>query len=468
MATISYNDRVFECNSNQCAYSSAPKSPFSHLAGGSGTSWNIPTQPSFNNINIRFTLIDTGLLREMLKQVFAHLEDSHAKLLRWVDQTQMNFELKYNLNLIQTTTTLFAQINNIVARIKQFKKILTTWFVEMRELASQLRIVLDNYDIATNVVENSQLIPTTLPGLATNQLTLAKQKYTQSKTIQRQLSKLTTYSTKIRTLMSTIQAKIDSFYDGTITDNNKKTVVFRDFETMLNELTEERTPLIRVQYRIADAINKNPVSYNLGSYNIRPITIPDSQFNEQFSNPLDRNGSIDQTMNVLKTTVETIPNTTTTKAHLDEMFDSVESILSNTKYREAFYDLKRTSLSNTPKRIISNIRKQLRQKQLLFVNKERVEKYIEMLKRYKDPAVYQFQRLLTELNREITNSTQITEMDEELSEDSEVPESLPSSNFPSPSTNQFISEEREDEGQGEEGGQEEGNDDNDDDEAEEE
>lgn len=254
------NDRLFACSINACGGITTP-------LGGSPASNNF--LGGLTTLDLNF--IDVDGLRTNIAATMADVEQQYANILKYVDYMELQTELSYQAKTIDSDLTLFNKIAVAISEIKKLKKTLKLWIHDFRDNIASVLEKLNSYHSTETVIKSIKLQTTLVSGLPQSKVSLAKQTLSRNKALGRNVTRLSTLTVQITGLFSELQQNLNGFYNGRISIDGD-TVSLQDFNEIFGELTNNQSPLLRVQKDLSALILKNPTSVTLAETNVPPLT----------------------------------------------------------------------------------------------------------------------------------------------------------------------------------------------------
>lgn len=367
---ITSNDRIFTCGNsgNGCG-----------LGDSLG---NMKSLSSTGLINTEFTLFNTSAIREELDTFIENAKSIIDAYMSWLKNLEEGVELKIKLNIIKPTTTLFNQINVLVAKSVTGRKNIRVWYSSFLESASDLSDLILQYSEAVAKIESIGLQATVQSSLPVNMVAIAKQNVTKSRSINRQITKILSIDTKIRNLMQQMSFRMKELVSGIFkiykSDGSFNTFNINEVAEALKDLDIDDSPLKRIQTSLSETINSTPITYKIN-------TLPPTQLNSQPIEPiLTRLTTNDWDISDLIRKLEDFEGNTlyteNTRDDLAVIFTQIDKMAKDLPQRERIDQLIANIKSNTPTKVLFELRSKAGQTENIYTLIHRIKSIMATLK----------------------------------------------------------------------------------------
>lgn len=371
---ITSNDRTFTCGNS--------------AGGGSGgcnlgdSLNNMKSLSSTGLINTDFTLFNTSAIREELDIFIENAKSIVDAYMSWLKSLEESVELKIKLNIIKPTTSLFNQINVLVAKSVTGRKNIRAWYSSFLESASDLSDLILQYSEAVAKIESIGLQTTAQSSLPVNMVTVAKQNITKSRSINRQITKILSIDTKIRNIMQQMSFRMKELVSGIFkiykSDNSFNTFNINEFAEALKDLDIDDSPLKRIQTSLSETINSTPINYKIN-------TLPPTQLNSQPIEPIltrltINDWDLDDLIRKLEDFESNTLYTENTRDDLAVIFTQIDKMAKDLPQRDRIDSLIANIKSNTPTKVLFELRSKAGQTENIYTLIHRIKGIIENLK----------------------------------------------------------------------------------------
>lgn len=249
---VTSNDNTFNCRLASCS----DTLNYGITIGGCSTA------SSFLRLNAQYMNMEE--LRAAILESSRQLGDRVDEYKSWIETKEAMFESSYMFNDINANVELFNKVNNVIGRLRQGLKILNGWYGNMQSLEARVLDDAESYDKVRAVINTLELLSHTqmyATGLPVNTVDVAKSNLTRSKSINRQLSRILAAEVRLRGSLTEYESEIGSFNRNVIRYNGK-ILDLKELGKLVDSLSDNETPLNRVQKSLATLINNNTVDYN--------------------------------------------------------------------------------------------------------------------------------------------------------------------------------------------------------------
>lgn len=323
--------------------------------------------------------LNIGQLYADVSHEMAVLNENITRYKAWLKNKQERFEDYFTESF--ASEELFNQLNLIVAQIKQGLKMLTSWYMTVQEIVSDVWDGIRAYESAKNILvsygaQNEQSYSI---GLSVNPVVLAKKNRTKSKVFSKQTTKALGAETAIRQALFQLESELNAFNQGIIRTRNGKFVNLVDLGDAIDSLYNRESPLVRVQQEVAHMINRAEIKVTL-EHDALPV-IGESVERKSFASEL-KDAKMPTEYDIIKT-LHDIANTglytVNTKASIDKTIDYAEKNIETESNRALLADLTREIRANRPSDVIQQLQLSMRQKEELFGNVARIKRLLKHL-----------------------------------------------------------------------------------------
>lgn len=349
--------------------------------------------------------LNTNQLYEDVSHEMAVLNDNITRYKAWLKKKQERFEHYFTESF--ASEELFNQLNLIVAQIKQGLKMLTSWYMSVQEIVSDVWDGIRAYESAKNVLvsygaQNEQSYSI---GLSVNPVALAKKNRTKSKVYSKQTTKALSAETVIRQALFQLESELNAFNQGIVRTQNGKFVNLVDLGDAIDALYNRESPLVRVQQEVAHMINRAEIKVTL-EHDALPV-IGKAVERKSFAVGLE-DAKMPTEFDLMSTLHDIANNslyTVNTKASIDKTIDYADKNI-ETKYNRALLaELTQEIRANSPVNVIKELQMSMRQKEDLFENVARIKRLLKHLHRADVPILsLRLNDLLTETLQSVSES----------------------------------------------------------------
>lgn len=333
---ITSNDRRFTCTSNFCSIFNR----------------NEPTSDVFK---LNFTLFNTDTILSEIDILTESAKQAINAYISWIDNLEMQVELKRSANEIKPTMALFNRLDSLIPRVVRGRKILNAWHMNFMQDVSDLSdLVLQYTDASARITELNNQSQSNF-GLAVNTVTVAKQNISKSKSIDRQITKILSLDSKIRNLTRVLNFSLKELAIGIIKLPDNSNFNINLLVEGFKELNTHASPLQRIQQKLSEIINSTPRDYNLQT---APLMTVDqtSNLNELTARLNENRLTADEIISKLDSLKFTRLYTDNTKNDLESIIRYVETNWSTTPEFAKMQPLINDIRNNTPQNVIMAMR----------------------------------------------------------------------------------------------------------------
>lgn len=371
---ITGNDRAFVCTACKTT-----------MNNGAGRQHKLHDWSSSVTFDGHF--LNTSQLYEDVSHEMAVLNDNITRYKAWLKKKQERFEHYFTESF--ASEELFNQLNLIVAQIKQGLKMLTSWYMTVQEIVSDVWDGIRAYESAKNVLvsygaQNEQSYSI---GLSVNPVALAKKNRTKSKVFSKQTTKALSAETVIRQALFQLESELNAFNQGIVRTQNGKFVNLVDLGDAIDALYNRESPLVRVQQEVAHMINRAEIKVTL-EHDALPV-IGKAVERKSFAVGLE-DAKMPTEFDLIKTLHDIAHNslyTVNTKASIDKTIDYAEKNIETESNRALLADLTQEIRANRPSDVINELQMSMRQKEALFLNVARIKRLLKHLHRADVPIL---------------------------------------------------------------------------------
>lgn len=303
MATVTSNDRVFSCTIDSCDGGSA----FRRFSSGGRQG---------GSITIRACFLDVDRIRESLYYALNHVGNELIQLRAWLYEREQEYELKFLANggAASTDQATFNKVNVTLSRLRRQIDQLGRWYADFQDHVAYALDTLGSYNETASVLRNFAPSEST-GGLPPNPIVLARRNITRAKAIQRQTNNLARTESRLNSTMARIQRQLDSFSNGIVRFRGR-VINIPELATLIGQLSNDGSPLERVQLMIANASNSLKQVYSVGTETeSKSVRVPEtSQFRQLLP---DADASMEELLEYLRTLSVSSLYTDNTKGSLE-------------------------------------------------------------------------------------------------------------------------------------------------------
>lgn len=303
MATVRSNDRIFSCTLETCD-------------GGSDFRRFSSSNRHGGSISIRACFLDVEKLRESLYYALNHVGNELIQLRAWLYEREQEYELKFLASggAASTDQTTFNKVNVTLSRLRRQVDQLGRWYGDFQDQVAYALDTLGSYSETASVLRNFAPNEST-GGLPPNPIVLARRNITRAKAIQRQTNNLARTESRLNTTIASIQRQLDSFSSGIVRFRGR-VINIPELATLIGQLSNDGSPLERVQLMIANASNSLKQVYSVGTESRSPsIHVPETAQFKQLLPGSD--ASMEELLEYLRTLSVSTLYTDNTKSPLE-------------------------------------------------------------------------------------------------------------------------------------------------------
>lgn len=195
-----------------------------------------------SSITFEGHFLNIGQLYADVSHEMAVLNENNTRYKAWLKKKQEWFEHYFTESF--ASEELVNQLNLIVAQIKQGLKMLTSWYMTVQEIVSDVWDGIKAYRayeseknmLVSYGAQNEQSYSI---GLSVNPVALAKKNRTKSKVFSKQTTKALGAETAIRQALFQLESELNAFNQGIIRTRNGKFVNLVDLGTLSTRSTTE-------------------------------------------------------------------------------------------------------------------------------------------------------------------------------------------------------------------------------------
>lgn len=354
-ALVTTNDRAYVC------HTCSTEKPVYDAGRQRAFDWS-------SSVTFDGQFLDIDRLQADVSQVMAVLDDNITAYKRWLKEKQESFEQYFTE--YAASEELFNQLNLIVAQIKQGQKMLTSWYMDVREIVSDIWDGIRTYATAKNMLLSHGMLyeQSYSTGLSVNPVTMAKKNRTKSKVLNKQKTKALSAETSIRQSLFQLESELNAFNQGVIRTQNGKFVNLADLGEAIDSLYNRESPLVRVQHELANMINRTKVKVKL-----RAGSMPDvgeASKRDTFVQRLKPTVAPNE-FDIIKTLqkiADTSLYTANTKAGIDKAIAFAEKNIQTEFNKTLLDELTREIRGNSSVAVFDRLRLSMRRKADLFEN----------------------------------------------------------------------------------------------------
>lgn len=330
-----------------------------------------------NQVNIDAKVLDVDELRRDLERMATTLARSVDEYKQWLTSREAEFELRFLANDFTRDVALFNKLNGVVSRVRQARKRLNGWYSHIQELLANALDLLGSYsESATLVRTYGEADFTTInAGISfISPIAFAKRNVSKVRGLQRHLNTLALTETRLKTAIVNLRTQMEAFARGVVR-NDGKLLDLAEVGKIVSELTDDNTPLLRVQQRLAAAINSTQLNVNVRSDIDRSLFATynptSSAPSESFLNNI-RNvdpESADSLLSRLREFSESALYTDHTKEAIESIARLAQSRINEQDIfrRSQLDELIDTIRSNTPEAVVNRYAQQARNSDGVFL-----------------------------------------------------------------------------------------------------
>lgn len=310
---------------------------------------------TFNNVTLDARYLNVEELELKLSNVSESLEARVSEYKRWLEDEEAMFEAKYMLREIRADAELFNRVNNTIGRLRQGKKILNKWNIMMRNRYTRIIRTLYDYKRSKSELETNQNSMVYSSGLDTNPVTLAKKKEARSKSIVRQINRVVSSETKLEHELLNYQMHLDSFKRNVIQIDDDRELDMVQLGKDIESLSENASPLARVQEDLAARINADTVKHTLRTRDVSLKAFRDTLTYEAFPTISSRYVTTDHLIDLLTKLSNYSIYTNNSKDRLERVLTYADNLAQTSERSDEINRLSETIRKNDPKTVIESL-----------------------------------------------------------------------------------------------------------------
>lgn len=371
-ALITSNDRAFVCPT--CTGSGGSKLYYSGLNGVRSAIFDSSSSITFDG-----EFLDIDRLQADVSQVMAVLNDNITKYKQWLKEKQEVFEQYFTE--YDASEELFNKLNLIVAQIKKGQKTLTTWYMSVQDIVSDIWDGIRAYAEAKNLLlsyglqdEQSYSI-----GLPINPVTLAKKNRTKSKSLHKQKTKALNAETAIRQALFLLESELSAFNQGVVRTRNGSFINLIELGEAIDSLYDRDSPLVRVQQELAQMINTSEINVTLRAGLMPAINEVSNRASfVQTLKPTEMPNEYDLIKN-LQDIADNRLYTVNTRPAIDKIIAYAEKHIDTETNKTKLAELTREIRRTVPTAVLNKLRVSMRQQDVVFENVAYIKRLLNNL-----------------------------------------------------------------------------------------